>query len=54
MKMEDRNLILEVSEVLKLLGGNNGYANVQPKIKQRLIEYSKKLEKLVKNDILEG
>lgn len=51
MKTEDRNLLLEVSEVLKLLGGNNGYANIQPKIKKRLVEYSKKVEELVKNDI---
>ena len=51
MKVDDRNKILEVADVLRALGGNNGFANLQPKIKHMLIGYANDLKKIVEDDV---
>jgi len=51
MKLDDRNLMLEIVDILRTLGGNNGFANIQPKTKHLLIKYANKLDDFVKRDI---
>lgn len=51
MSMEDRNTILETVDILKALGGNNGFSNLQPKFKKVLIGYANKLNKIVERDM---
>lgn len=51
MTMEERNTILETADILKALGGNNGFANIQPKLKSTLKKYAANLETIVHNDI---
>jgi len=51
MKLDDRNLMLEIVDVLRALGGNNGFANLQPKTKHLLLRYASKLDDFVKRDI---
>lgn len=54
MTLEDRNTILEAADILKTLGGNNGFANLQPKLKTMLKSYGGKLQNIVERDILEA
>lgn len=51
MKVEDRNKLMEVSDILKALGGNNGFGNLQPKIKRMLLGYASDLDRIVKDDV---
>ena len=51
MTMEERNVIFEASDILKTLGGNNGFANIQPKLKATLRSYATKLDKIARDDI---
>ena len=51
MTMEERNTILEAADILKALGGNNGFANIQPKLKATLRSYAGKLDKIARDDI---
>ena len=51
MTMEERNTILEAADILKALGGNNGFTNLKPKLKNILKNYAVDLEKIVRNDI---
>lgn len=54
MKVDDRNTILETVDILRALGGNNGFSNLQPKTKRTLLQYANKLDDLVKRDIKAG
>ncbi|WP_458459256.1 hypothetical protein [Pseudobutyrivibrio sp.] len=51
MTVDDRNTVTEISEMLKILGGQNGFCNLQPKLKKMLLEQSKKLKDIVDRDI---
>ncbi len=51
MKVDDRNKLLEVADVLCALGGNNGFSNLQPKIKRMLLGYANDLKKIVDDDV---
>ncbi len=51
MKVDDRNKLLEVVDVLRALGGNNGFANLQPKVKRMLLGYANDLKKIVDDDV---
>lgn len=54
MKTEDRNTLIETVDILRALGGNNGFSNLQPKWKKLLLGYAKKIDDIVKNDIQFG
>ena len=51
MTVDDRNKILEIIDILRALGGQNGFTNLQPKIKKMLISYSNDLKDIVERDI---
>lgn len=51
MKVEQRNTILEVVDILRALSGNNGFGNLQPKVKHLLGKYAVDLKKIVEDDI---
>ena len=51
MTTEERNVIFEAADILKTLGGNNGFANLQPKLKAMLRSYAGKLDKIARDDI---
>ena len=50
MTVQERTTILEAADILKALGGNNGFGNLQPKIKSMLRGYANQLIEIVKND----
>lgn len=51
MTVEERNKILEAVDILRALGGQNGFSNLQPKIKKMLLGYSNDLKEIVENDV---
>lgn len=51
MTVEERNTVLETVDILRALGGNNGFSNLQPKMKKLLLGYAHKLDDIVKHDI---
>lgn len=54
MTLEERNLLLETVDILRALGGNNGFSNLQPKVKHMLLRYANGIDEIVKRDIQEG
>ena len=54
MTIEERNKILEVVDILRALGGNNGFSNLQPKVKHMLLAYSNDLKAIVEDDVKSG
>lgn len=52
MTVQERNEILETVDILRALGGNNGFSNLQPKVKHMLLERANGLKKIVENDIV--
>lgn len=51
MTVEERNTILESADILQALGGNNGFSNLQPKLKKMLLVQAVALKKIVEKDI---
>lgn len=51
MTVDERNKILETVDILRALGGNNGFSNLQPKVKRMLLQYSNDLKKIVEDDV---
>ena len=51
MTLEDRNKILETVDILRALGGNNGFSNLQPKFKRTLLKYANELKEIVEKDV---
>lgn len=51
MTVEDRNTILEAVDILRTLGGNNGFSNLQPKFKKLLLKYANGLNDIVEKDV---
>lgn len=51
MTVQERNEILETADILRALGGQNGFSNLQPKIKRLLLEHANNLKTIVENDI---
>lgn len=43
MTPEDRNTIAETVDILRALGGNNGFSNLRPKMKKLLLTQANKL-----------
>lgn len=54
MTVEDRNTIYEAVDILRALGGNNGFSNLQPKMKKMLLGYANKLKEIVDKDVQFG
>ena len=53
MTVDERTTILEVADILQALGGNNGFGNLQPKVKAMLRCYAVDLKRIVKDDSVE-
>ncbi len=51
MTVNDRNTILEAVDLLKLLGGNNGFCNLRPERKKIVLKMAKNLKDIVERDI---
>ena len=51
MKNEERDIILETVDTLRLLGGNNGFRTMQPTIRKMLLKRANELKKIVENDV---
>ena len=51
MTIQERNEILETVDILRALGGQNGFSNLQPKIKRLLLEHANQLKRIVENDV---
>lgn len=51
MTIEERNKILETVDILRALGGSNGFSNLQPKIKRMLLGYANELKDIVERDV---
>lgn len=51
MTVDERNKILEAVDILRALGGQNGFSNLQPKIKRLLLGYANDLKDIVENDV---
>ena len=54
MTVEDRNAIYEAVDILRALGGNNGFSNLLPKMKKMLLGYANKLKEIVDKDVQFG
>ena len=54
MTVEDRNTIYEAVDVLRALGGNSGFSNLQPKMKKMLLGYANRLKEIVDKDVKFG
>lgn len=54
MTVEERDTVLETVDILRTLGGNNGFSNLQPKLKKMLRDQANKLKEIVDNDIKRG
>lgn len=52
MTVQERTEILETVDILRAIGGQNGFSNLQPKIKKMLLERASALKKIVENDIM--
>lgn len=50
MNNEDRNTILETVDILRLIGGNNGFSNLRPNIKRQLLNHANRLKGIVDRD----
>ena len=51
LTVEERDCILETVDILRTLGGNNGFSNLQPKVKRLLLGYANNLKAIVERDI---
>jgi hypothetical protein len=51
MTIDNRNTILETVDILRALGGQNGFSNLQPKMKKLLLQKANALKKIVEDDI---
>lgn len=51
MTLDQRNSILEAADILKRLGGKNGFSNLQPKIRMLCMKKGHELTEIVENDI---
>lgn len=51
LTVDERNCILETVDILRTLGGNNGFSNLQPKVKRMLLGYANNLKAIVERDI---
>lgn len=51
LTVDERNCILETVDILRTLGGNNGFSNLQPKVKRVLLAYANNLKAIVERDI---
>lgn len=51
MTIEERNKILETVDILRALGGNNGFSNLQSKVKRMLLGYANDLKDIVERDV---
>ncbi len=51
MTVNDRDTILEAVEILKLIGGNNGFCNLRPERKKIVLKTAKNLKDIVERDI---
>lgn len=54
MTVEERTTVMEVVDILQTLGGNNGFGNLQPRIKMLLKGYAKKLRGIAERDALQN
>ena len=50
MTVQDRNDIYETVDILRALGGQNGFSNLRPKIKKLLLNYANKLKDIADRD----
>lgn len=51
MTVDDRNVLYETVDILRALGGNNGFSNLQPKMKRMLLGYANKLKDIADRDM---
>lgn len=51
LTVDERNCILETVDILRTLGGSNGFTNLQPKVKRMLLGYANNLKAIVERDI---
>lgn len=54
MTTDERNLVLETVDILRTLGGQNGFTNLQPKLKRMLLQRANALNAMVEKDIRGG
>lgn len=50
MTVQERNDIYETVDILRALGGSNGFSNLRPKIKKLLLTYANKLKGIADRD----
>jgi len=50
MTVQDRNDIYETVNILRALGGQNGFSNLRPKIKKLLLNYANRLNDIADRD----
>ena len=50
MTINERNTIYETMDILRALGGNNGFSNLQPRIKKMLLVYANRLKDIADRD----
>ena len=50
MTINERNTIYETTDILRALGGNNGFSNLQPRIKKMLLVYANRLKDIADRD----
>lgn len=51
MTAHERGQILEAVDILRMLGGQNGFSNLQPKIRKKLLSTANALRQIVNDDI---
>lgn len=51
MTVQERDQILEAVDLLRAIGGNNGFSNLQPKLKRILLKKASELKQIVDDDI---
>lgn len=54
MNTAERNTVGETIDILHKLGGNNGFSNLQPKIRRELLRLANELQAMLDKDISRG
>lgn len=51
MTQDEHSTIYEAVDILRALGGNNGFSNLQSKTKRTLLDYANRLKAIADRDI---
>ena len=51
MTTQERDVVYETVDILRALGGHNGFSNLQPRVKKVLLKYANRLKEIADRDV---